>query len=169
MTATDIAAWYAAAVATAVFGWDIIKWLKSGPSLRIRAVPNTYYADGRIIGETSPENGASVLTVEEYCHVEIVNAGFLPTTLIDVSALSADKAGRVQVIHSSVAFTTHTGSKPLPALLAPGETWSARIQMSRIEGMVRYGKPTISVRASHRERPINKVIKMSPAIEAHAK
>ncbi|WP_018079672.1 hypothetical protein [Thiobacillus denitrificans] len=154
MTITDIAAWYAAAVATAVFAWDIIKWVRSGPRLRINTKCNISYADGRVIESTSLEGGALVSTLAEYCHIEILNTGDQPTTLIDVEAAHEPNASGNQMSCSSIAFMVHSGSNPLPALLGPGEMWSARLEMRRLEGLATEGKPVIRARTSYRNKPI---------------
>jgi hypothetical protein len=39
MQASDIAAWWGAIVATAILFWDIIKWKKSGVTVKVKAVP----------------------------------------------------------------------------------------------------------------------------------
>lgn len=168
MNATDIAAWYATVVATVAFSWDMIKWFRSGPRLRIRVVANVYYNDSKVIGETVLGNGVKASDLEEYCHVEVFNVGHQPTTLLDISATSINKATKSQMFNSSIAFTIHTGSKPIPVLLSPGEAWSARIQMCRIDGLAANGEPRICIRASHSEKSIFKSIKVKPNPELSA-
>jgi hypothetical protein len=154
MNITDIAAWYAAAVATAVFAWDIIKWQRSGPRVRINTKCYTSYTDGRVVESMLREDGAHVSTVADYCHIEVLNTGDQPTTLIGIEAGHQPSASGNQMSYSSIAFVVHMGSKPLPALLGPGEMWSSRLEMRCLEGLAEEGRPVIRVRTSHRSRPI---------------
>ena len=103
-------------------------------------------------------------TLAEYCHIEVLNTGFQPTTLINMEATIAPKAGGLQIGYSSVAFVAHVGSRPLPALLSPGEMWSARLEMGSLEGLAKHGLPIIRVRASHNKKPIDTALAMKPHV-----
>ena len=157
MTPTDIAAWYAAAIATAVLAWDILKWLRSGASLRINAVSNVSYSDGRVVSEVEADGGKTI-ALAEYCHVEVINRGMQPTTLITIEATHAPGTTGVIVGASDLAFVPHVGSAQLPAVLQPGAMWSARLEMNHLTSILRHGAPIIRVRASHKTRPIDKAI-----------
>lgn len=63
-------AWYAAVVATSVLLWDIYKWIKSGPDLKLSASSNMM-----IYGD--PE-----LEEQTYIYVSATNRGDIPTTLL---------------------------------------------------------------------------------------
>lgn len=158
MTLTDIAAWYAAAIATAVFAWDIVKWFRNSPRLRLNAVCNVAYPDGRVIEKQQLEGGGESATLADYCHIEVLNIGGQPTTLIDIQVTNVPRANGIQVGASGPAFTVHDGSHPLPALLGIGEMWSARIEMTHLENIARHGSPVIRIRASHSAKAIEAAI-----------
>lgn len=149
MTLTDIAAWYAAAIATAVFVWDILKWFRNSPRLRVNAMCNVAYPDGRVITKKRLEGGGVATTLADYCHIEVLNIGGQPTTLIDIEGANVPRSDGMQFGVSGSAFTVHAGSHPLPALLGPGEMWSARVEMTHLETIAKHGSPVIRIRASH--------------------
>lgn len=63
-------AWYAAVVATIVLLWDVYKWIKSGPDLKLAASSNMeVYGDPDLEGQT-------------YIYVSATNRGNIPTTLL---------------------------------------------------------------------------------------
>ena len=69
MSASDLAAWYAAVIATAVLVWDIVKHRRTGPQIDGEAYANW---ESYNISETE----GSSLTL-----VKITNTGDRPTTL----------------------------------------------------------------------------------------
>lgn len=153
MTATDFVAWYAAAVSTAVALWDFYKWRNSGAKLRVRAFRDICYPDSRVTDESVDEKGQKSSTLAAYGHVEIVNGGLQPTTLMDVQAVCKQVSGGQGFVAYSV-FQVHSGSHALPTVIAPGHLWSARIEMSHIESLASRGEVKISVKASHCEKPL---------------
>ena len=63
-------AWYAAIVATTILLWDIYKWIKSGPNLKLSASSNMkVYGDPELEGKT-------------YIFLSATNRGNIPTTLL---------------------------------------------------------------------------------------
>ncbi len=63
-------AWYAAIVATTILLWDIYKWIKSGPDLKLSASANNkVYGDSKREGKT-------------YIFLSATNRGNIPTTLL---------------------------------------------------------------------------------------
>lgn len=148
MTPSDIAAWYAATIGTAVFAWDIAKWARSTARVRVSARGNVSYPDGEVIDKRPFEGGGEVSTLAEYCHVEVVNVGGQPTTLIDIEATHHPSLNG-QVSSWKAAFITHAGSQQLPVRLGPGEMWSARLDMRHIRTITSRGLPIIRVRTSY--------------------
>jgi len=67
MSASDIAAWWGAGLATVVFAWEVYKWATSGPRLVMRLLPNMQSPGG-------PADDTSVM-------VEVVNRGDMLTTI----------------------------------------------------------------------------------------
>ena len=162
MPLTNTVAWYAAVVATVVFVWDIVKWLRIRPRLRVNATCNVSYPDARVLDNKQLDGGGAATTLAEYCHVEVLNTGGQPTTLIDIQVTHIPKRDRPRIGSSSVAFALHAGSKPLPALLGPGEMWSARVEMGHLETIAEHGSPIIRIRASHCKTAIDATASMRP-------
>jgi hypothetical protein len=158
MSITDIAAWYAAAVATVVLGWDIVKWFRAEPRLRVTARCNVCYADSAVVEKKQLEGGQEVEMLADYCHVEVVNIGGRPTTLIQIEATNKLRPGGFQVFATSPAFVTHAGNERLPARLGPGEMWSARLDMRQLDSIRRHGLPVIRVRASYKAKPVEVMV-----------
>jgi hypothetical protein len=52
MKISDIAAWWGAAIATALLIWDLYKWRRSGPHLEISVSPNmSTFGSAQMYGE----------------------------------------------------------------------------------------------------------------------
>ena len=156
---TDYAAVWGALVGSFVLMWDILKWVKDGPRLKLSVRPNTFYNDGEVLSIEKHENGESK-TLASYYHIEIVNRGTLPTTLLGIEA-STRPVGifklfnrkKMIVSQASPAFTPHYG-KNMPYIINPGEVWSCRIRMSRIKNNGDVGWPKLFVYISHKDKPI---------------
>lgn len=153
MDFTPYVAWYAAAVATVVFGWDIAKWLNARPRFRVTARGPVCYADGAVLSTSAMPNGGTSQELADYCQVEIVNVGARPSTLIEIEATHRASRTSGKVFASSSAFELCAG-KPLPAKLDPGEVWSARLDMRNLKAIMERGKPVISIRTAYHLRPI---------------
>ncbi len=150
---TSPVAWYAAILSTTVLAWDFAKWWRAEPRLRISAKADVSYPDGEVVDREQRPDGSEVSTLASYCHVDIVNTGGRPTTLIGVEAI-AKRAGRGEMGYDVTAFTRHRGSDELPTKLAPGDLWSARIDMRKLEGMAEFGHLSIRVKAAFRDKPV---------------
>lgn len=148
---TELAAWWGATVSTTVFAWDIFKWSRTGPRLRLRVVSNTWYPDGRIVSAEQLSGGGECKQLAEYCHVEVLNVGDRPTTIINIEATHRVGKTGVQIGASSGAFVAHFG-RSLPTLLASGEMWSARLEMNHLLDIAVHGRPIIRIRASHSDK-----------------
>ena len=66
---TDMAAWWGAVIATAIFIWDIIKWIKSGPKIVFTVWPNQI-----VMGDPVREG-------KTYINANVINRGTQPSTL----------------------------------------------------------------------------------------
>jgi hypothetical protein len=157
---TSYVAWYAAILSTTVLVWDVAKWWRAEPRLRISARPDVSYPDGEVVHRETLADGTEVATLASYCHVDIVNTGGRSTTLIDVEVM-ARRAGKTkgEMGVGSVAFTRHRGSDVLPVKLGPGEMWSARIDMRKLDGLKQFGPVRIKARAAHREQPVESLLR----------
>jgi hypothetical protein len=152
---TSPVAWYAAILSTTVVAWDIVKWWRAEPRLRISARADVSYTDGEVVHREQRPDGTEVGTLASYCHVDIVNTGGRATTLIAVEAMSrrtGDNGGEMGF--GANAFTRHRGSNELPVKLAPGDLWSARIDMRKLDGLEQFGSIRIKAKAAYREKPV---------------
>lgn len=120
----DYIAVYAAIVATAVFGWDIIKWIRGGARLHLSASPNMEpynVPDARVQGK-------------RYIMVRAVNTGSSPTTITNLT--TAQFAGWRQRVFGKPMFLAWVGnpsiagSGKVPQILKPGEEWVGFIEQS---------------------------------------
>lgn len=156
MQGIDFVAWWGAVIATLVLLWDVAKWFKTGPVIRKRIQPDTYYPDSRVLSITKTENGETK-ELAGYCHIELVNVGTLPTTIMGISASHTKGKGGIQMGCTNERFMVHYG-KTLPYVLPPGEVW-----MTDIYKLSEKGKPYIEVSMSHKHKPI--VIRLKPALK----
>lgn len=158
MQGIDYVAWWGAVIATLVLLWDVAKWLKSGPIIRKRVQLDTYYPDSRVLSVTNLEKGES-RELASYCHIELVNVGTLPTTIMEISATHTKGKNGVKIGCTNERFMVHYG-KTLPYVLPPGEVWSCRFEMTDLHKLSERGKPYIEVFVSHKHKPI--VIRLKP-------
>ena len=152
MGSTEVVAWWGAIVATLVLVWDVAKWLQAGAKLKSRVVLNACYDDAKVLEKEKIENGERI-TFEDYCHVELVNVGSLPTTIMSIHATHAKKTTGMQLSVCQEVFTEHFGKK-LPHVLNPGEVWSCRLPMDRYISLFQQGTPEIRVGVSHMSKPL---------------
>jgi hypothetical protein len=152
MTATDYIAIYAAIIATLVLIWDGIKWFATGPKLRISTRCHTAYSDSPVTKTEKVESG-EVRYLAQYCHIEVVNVGDRPTTIISIEGTHKRKKGDLRMSCDGMLFGAHHG-KQLPQVLGPGAMWSARFDMSHLYSLAAHGKPIIRIHASHKNSPV---------------
>jgi hypothetical protein len=151
ISATDIAAWWGAIVATFASVWGVFTWLKQGPRLRVSVSPRVTYPDSEVLTtETTPEGGTSS-QLANYSHIEIVNTGDQPTTILDIEAAASSREGRTSM--TGIGFKFHHGVA-LPLKLGPGETCSARLDTRTVEMLRGKGKLRLLVRFAHRADPL---------------
>ena len=150
---TQLVAWWGAIVATFVLLWDFFKWKASGPKIKTRLVLNMHYDDGKVISTETTENG-TIREYEEYCHIELINTGDMPTTVMGISA-THKPTKKSAIIHGAFfkAFTAHE-SKKIPHVLPPGEVWSCRMGMGHYESIFEQNTPEIHVVLSHLDKPL---------------
>jgi hypothetical protein len=128
MTASDVAAWWGAAVATFLAFWEIYKWLESGPKVRISARANM--------------RSTGIPRREKLVSVRAVNVGDAATTLtllgmIFYPSLLA-RLRRRPVEHYVIG--NPVSPNPLPFKLEPGAIWDGEaIQTPEIEQMAQSG------------------------------
>lgn len=172
MDTTQIVAWWGAVVATLVLLWDVVKWLNTGPKIKKRITLNNHYGDGRLISEEKTENG-TIQEYEEYCHIELVNIGNQPTTIMNISGETKIKSSRQGFVQD--VFIPHFGKK-LPHVLSTGEVWSCRLPMSHYEFLNQENTPEVHIHLSHMKKPLvvtaskaaNKALKCTSAAKSAA-
>ena len=157
---TSPVAWYAAVLSSVIFTWDLAKWWRAEPRLKIRATPDVAFADAEQVDEGQLPDGTKFGTLATYCHVEIVNTGGRATTLINVEAVSSRRRGmKGGMFAGSTNFKVHRGSGELPVKLGPGEIWSARLEMRQLKSIEQFGPPAIRARAAYRDKPIESLVR----------
>ena len=139
--------------------WDIVKWARNGAKFKINIRPNTFYPDGKITNVEKCENGERK-TYATYYHIEIVNAGNQPSTLLDIEVTSKPsgleklkKKTEGIISYTSTAFTPHFGKK-LPQVIGPGEVWSCRIEEEKVNTVSISDFPKLYLTTAHKSKPI---------------
>jgi hypothetical protein len=132
MSASDIAAWWGAGIATLVLVWDIFKWKQTGPRLRLSVLPNM-----NVTG--SVPNADPTKT---YVLVEVVNIGDKKTELTYLVGLYYKS--RLQRIRGksdqNFAVINPAFSTKFPCFVVPGERWVGGIEQTQdLEEMSRTG------------------------------
>ena len=150
MQPLEIVAWWGAIVATTVLVWDIIKWLRSGPKIRASAVMPTTYNDSKAEG-IETKNGTTETTYTEFCHIEVINSGVLPTTILEFTITHKKNKASFNVSNSN--YTPTLGYK-LPQVLHPGGVWMHRVEIKTIRRMAKMGEPLIKINLSHKVKPL---------------
>lgn len=151
MTLTDWVALYAAIVATLVFVWDIVKFVRSGPKVKVKMAPNSV-----LIG-----NGN--FSEEKYIRFQIDNIGDRDTTIQSVTGVvynnwfkkligSPKKDG-----HFFVPGFLHTGDKDIPQIIKVGETWSGCVlQEGKLVELTQQNIVMINIHGNFSSKPILK-------------
>ena len=153
---SNIAAWWGAVLATVVLIWDVVKWSRDRPRVRISARMPVAYSDSERI-ETKTPGGEVATELRSYCHIEIINKGNMPTTIISVCCSS--KPGKIVIEHSNHNITIHDGNK-LPHVLGAGQLWSCRIPESAVQNIAnQHSGAYVKVRLSHKNRSIYTEVK----------
>lgn len=121
MTASEIAAWWGAGLATLVLAWDIYKWKTSGARLSVKVVPGMQMAGG--------QNEAFHILIE------VVNRGDRLTTLTHLAVYQyASAFDRLRRKRKASLLVPKPGGNGLPHELEPGKRWTGLIDQS---GLIR--------------------------------
>jgi len=120
MNISDIAAWWGAALASLVFGWDIYKWKTSGSRLAVKAVPNM-----QLVGD--PDRKKSIF-------VEVVNRGDKLTTITHMAFYSYSSFWhRLFRRRKSQGLVPNPGGGAgLPFELDPGKRWTGMVDQQSV-------------------------------------
>ena len=147
MTPTELAAWWGAIIATLVFAWDVYKWKRTGPVIKVSAAPNMETFGGIPDG----------LKDKTFIVVEVTNTGDRKTTLTHLVGFHYtsffQKLRRKK--NKSFFIANPALSTPLPHILAPGERWLGGIdQNPEVEKMSRNGYLFCGVYHSSGKKPV---------------
>ena len=144
----DPIAIYAAIVATTVLAWDVWKWLREGPRLRVFANPGY-----KTIGIPTVDPDAT------WVMVKVTNVGTSPTTINMVGGAMYNNWIKRLLRKPSEQFFVATpvlaGMPKLPHVLDPGNEWTGLInQDDEFESMARQGLLYVGLYHSVGNRPI---------------
>ena len=148
-----IVAWWGAILSTIVFVWDIYKWRRSGPKLRLRV------QTGMEMLNASEHEGKTLLVIE------VVNYGERPTTITNAVFVSYSSLwSRLRKRHSKVfLLPIPSTEQPLPFELKPGTIWRGiGVQQQGLEDAARNGYLYCLVAHSHRGAPLRQRVKLTP-------
>ena len=143
MDTTDIIAVYAAIVATAVFVWDIYKWIRSGARLYLSTFTEVYQSQ----------------TKDRYIRVIVTNRGEVPTTIDGSSFLYyRDWLSRAKslllLIWGKPDNIFPQKNTTLPYVLKPGDVWRGLTVLDReMEERAKQGLLFFALYASHTKKP----------------
>jgi hypothetical protein len=161
MFSTWEVAWYAAIVATLTLLFNVWKYSRERARLRVCIVPTVYPDGGYSRTEKTGHGEISYQIV--YYHIEIINAGERPTTIMGVSATTQVSGiterlsppwlwKRAIVGLVGGVFAPHDG-KRLPYVLGPGSAWSCRVRVDQINQLRRNGNPKVQITATCWRKP----------------
>ena len=113
----DPVAIYAALVATAILIWDVVKWLRSGPRLKVRASSNMI-----VLNDPDPSRHGKT-----FISVVVTNMGHSPTTITNLGLVLFrnrwDQLRRNPDKQFVVTGPEAAQHLPLPHVLNVGEQW----------------------------------------------
>lgn len=146
----DPVAIYAALVATTILIWDVVKWLRSGPRIKVRMNPNM-----KIINDPDPRR-----TGKTFIYVIVTNVGFSPTTITNFGGVHFrnrwDQLRRKPDKQFYITSPEAAQHLPLPHVLKVGEEWSGLIgQTPEIVQMAKNGLLYAVVFQSVKRRPVS--------------
>lgn len=145
MSATDIIAIYAAAVATTVLLWDIYKWWANGPAIRASAITG-------MVSTSIEDQG------KKFIRLTVTNVGDKPTTLNALGLFAfAGVWKRIRRrpegawVVSKIFFNRH----PLPMLLQTGTEWTGFVlQEADLVEIAKTSNLYVSFEFSHQRKAV---------------
>ncbi len=125
MTASEIAAWWGAVIATLVLVWDVVKWKKRTSSVRVKVSPDMSsfnQHEGRF------EDDKSIF-------VEVVNQSEQPITITHLVLYHYSSMWHVlrRKPEMQGAVPRPGGAQPIPYELEPGKRWVGLIDQKDVE------------------------------------
>ncbi len=123
MSASQIAAWWGAIIATLVLGWDVFKWKQTGrPRLRLTASP----------GMKPSGSVPNVDPNKTYIAIEVVNVGDRKTELTHVTGIYyRSRLQRLRGRNERAFFVVNPAfSTQFPCFLEPGQRWLGGLEQT---------------------------------------
>jgi len=149
---TPIVAWWGAVLATIVVLWDVFKWRRTGPRIRMSVRP-----DMRGVGEPELEGRTLIL-------VSATNVGERPTTLESLTYVWYPTWWhRLRRKRDKKFFVENPGLQhPFPCKLEVGERWDGRVnQTEQMVEMARTGHLMCELHHACAKRPVAKRLAIS--------
>jgi hypothetical protein len=140
MSASDVAAWWGAVVATLLFLWELYKWFVSGPKVRLQILP-----DMIIQSHPAPVKDQAG---KKLIAVRAVNVGDAPTTLSNMGISYYGNWVEVLTRKPRKSFVVFLSGTPhqLPFLLQPGDVWDGVAeQNAEMEGLAKKGRLIVEI------------------------
>ena len=148
-TWTDIAAWWGAGLATLVLVWDVFKWVRTGPRIIMRALPN--------MTQFPSVPG----TPDKNIFVEISNNGDASTTLKGLGVFHYDSFSKWVFRKASCQGVVNVPNPnfPLPRPLEPGTMWQGFLDQEPLMDMLKSGWLYVWCDCTHSKRFIRVRVK----------
>jgi hypothetical protein len=148
---TAIVAWWGAILASIVFLWDIYKYRRAGPKLRVSVRPGMVMV---------PSNDKRTFVV-----TEVVNTGDRSTTLTNLGLAYFEKEWSWKRLRNrptklAVTISPNT-SEPLPWELKAGNLWRGMTEQTpEIRNWARTGVLYFDLYHSHRRKPLRRRVRI---------
>ena len=144
MTTTDVLALVGTVTGSAALLLDLVKWLRSGPRLRIRANPNM-----------QPTQAPPGTPPGHWTLVRVSNVGDTPTTLLALSLETYSSWGARLLRRPSVRLAVlPTLPVPLPHRLEVSDDWQTVVKPDpRISTALDEGLLYVAIEDAHRAKP----------------
>jgi hypothetical protein len=152
MNVTDIVAWWGASIATLVLAWDIYKWERTGPIVKVSVSPNM-----KLHHDGGPGRGPHGLRDKTLVIITVTNTGDRVTTLTHLMATSYRsfyRKLRKKKSEGILIFSNHGLTGPLPYVLPPGQRWQGYIEQNVIEQMDRNNYLYCCIAHSSKNKPV---------------
>ena len=145
----DIVAFYAAVVATIVLIWDIVKWMRSGPILKLRVMPTANIVSG--LGERKKK---------DYVAVWAINVGNKSTTIGNMGVIYypnlyskiLKKNAKAMIVNCVNNVASNSG---VPYVLDVGKEWMGMVvHTDELVDMSERGYLYLQIYHSFSKRPV---------------
>lgn len=154
MSASDWAAWVGAVSGVVALGWEVVKWTREGPRLRLRTSPSI-----RVVPD---QDGRLILAVW------VTNTGTAMTTLTTFALIvfkSRWRRWRTKPGQNWVVLENPVG-QTLPFELRPGQQWMGGVRLEpKIATAVASGKLYAAIYHSLGKRPVTTLVRPAPERE----